>query len=47
MASSFLELKVYRTAEKLADLLEETGFEDVQFKLLAGSIVALHTGRAS
>ena len=31
-------------AEELADLLEHAGFEGVRFRLLAGSIVALHTG---
>jgi len=40
-------VKRFPTAEKLADLLRETGFDDVRFKLLAGSIVALHTGQAS
>ncbi len=33
-------------AEELAGLLEHAGFEDVRFRLLAGSIVALHTGTA-
>ena len=33
-------------AEQLAALLERAGFEDVRFRLLAGSIIALHTGRA-
>jgi hypothetical protein len=28
-------------------LLEEAGFEHVEFRLLAGSIVAVHTGVAS
>jgi demethylmenaquinone methyltransferase/2-methoxy-6-polyprenyl-1,4-benzoquinol methylase len=32
-------------AEELADVLRESGFEDVGFRLLGGSIVALHTGR--
>jgi demethylmenaquinone methyltransferase/2-methoxy-6-polyprenyl-1,4-benzoquinol methylase len=31
-------------AEELAELLEHAGFEGVRFRLLAGSIVALHTG---
>jgi demethylmenaquinone methyltransferase/2-methoxy-6-polyprenyl-1,4-benzoquinol methylase len=39
-------VKRFPTAERLADLLRETGFGDVRFKLLAGSIVALHTGTA-
>ena len=34
-------------AEELAALLRVSGFSDVRFRLLAGSIVALHTGRAS
>jgi demethylmenaquinone methyltransferase/2-methoxy-6-polyprenyl-1,4-benzoquinol methylase len=33
-------------AEELAVLLERAGFADVRFRLLAGSIVALHTGQA-
>jgi demethylmenaquinone methyltransferase/2-methoxy-6-polyprenyl-1,4-benzoquinol methylase len=34
-------------AERLAELLAEAGFSDVRFRLLGGSIVALHTGQAS
>lgn len=34
-------------AEDLAQLLRETGFDDVRFELLGGSIVALHVGRAA
>ena len=34
-------------AEELAALLRASGFSDVRFRLLAGSIVALHTGRAA
>jgi demethylmenaquinone methyltransferase/2-methoxy-6-polyprenyl-1,4-benzoquinol methylase len=34
-------------AEELAELLEDAGFESVRFRLLAGSIVALHTGTAA
>jgi demethylmenaquinone methyltransferase/2-methoxy-6-polyprenyl-1,4-benzoquinol methylase len=34
-------------AEELATLLERAGFSEVRFRLLAGSIVALHTGRAT
>jgi demethylmenaquinone methyltransferase/2-methoxy-6-polyprenyl-1,4-benzoquinol methylase len=40
-------VKRFPPAEGLADLMREAGFADVTFKLLAGSIVALHTGRAS
>jgi demethylmenaquinone methyltransferase/2-methoxy-6-polyprenyl-1,4-benzoquinol methylase len=39
-------VKRFPTAERLADLLREAGFADVRIRLLAGSIVALHTGRA-
>jgi demethylmenaquinone methyltransferase/2-methoxy-6-polyprenyl-1,4-benzoquinol methylase len=48
-AYSYLPASVKRfpTAERLADLLREAGFADVRIRLLAGSIVALHTGRAS
>jgi ubiquinone/menaquinone biosynthesis C-methylase UbiE len=31
-------------AEELAALLEASGFERVRFRLLGGTIVALHTG---
>ena len=34
-------------AEELAALLERAGFGEVRFRLLAGSIVALHTGQAA
>jgi demethylmenaquinone methyltransferase/2-methoxy-6-polyprenyl-1,4-benzoquinol methylase len=40
-------VKRFPHAERLADLLRETGFSDVRFRLLGGSIVALHTGQAS
>jgi demethylmenaquinone methyltransferase/2-methoxy-6-polyprenyl-1,4-benzoquinol methylase len=40
-------VKRFPPAERLADLLRESGFSDVRFRLLAGSIVALHTGQAS
>jgi demethylmenaquinone methyltransferase/2-methoxy-6-polyprenyl-1,4-benzoquinol methylase len=40
-------VKRFPPAERLADLLRECGFGDVRFRLLAGSIVALHTGQAS
>ena len=34
-------------AEELAELVGRAGFADVRFRLLAGSIVALHTGTAA
>jgi demethylmenaquinone methyltransferase/2-methoxy-6-polyprenyl-1,4-benzoquinol methylase len=40
-------VKRFPPAERLADLLRESGFSEVRFRLLAGSIVALHTGQAS
>jgi demethylmenaquinone methyltransferase/2-methoxy-6-polyprenyl-1,4-benzoquinol methylase len=40
-------VKRFPTAERLADMLREAGFGDVSFKLMGGSIVALHTGQAS
>jgi demethylmenaquinone methyltransferase/2-methoxy-6-polyprenyl-1,4-benzoquinol methylase len=40
-------VKRFPAAERLADLLGEVGFTGVRFRLLAGSIVALHTGQAS
>jgi len=40
-------VKRFPNAEKLAELLREAGFGDVRFKLLAGSIVALHVGTAA
>jgi demethylmenaquinone methyltransferase / 2-methoxy-6-polyprenyl-1,4-benzoquinol methylase len=45
-AYSYLPASVKRfpDAEGLAALLGECGFADVRFRLLAGSIVALHTG---
>ncbi|MDX6426554.1 MAG: demethylmenaquinone methyltransferase / 2-methoxy-6-polyprenyl,4-benzoquinol methylase [Gaiellaceae bacterium] len=39
-------VKRFPTAERLADMLREEGFSDVRFKLMGGSIVALHTGTA-
>jgi demethylmenaquinone methyltransferase/2-methoxy-6-polyprenyl-1,4-benzoquinol methylase len=47
-AYSYLPASVKRfpDAETLAALLRECGFGDVRFRLLAGSIVALHTGAA-
>ena len=48
-AYSYLPASVARFpgAEELAALLERAGFAEVRFRLLAGSIVALHTGQAS
>jgi demethylmenaquinone methyltransferase / 2-methoxy-6-polyprenyl-1,4-benzoquinol methylase len=40
-------VKRFPPAEGLADLMRANGFEDVEFRLLAGSIVALHTGTAA
>jgi demethylmenaquinone methyltransferase / 2-methoxy-6-polyprenyl-1,4-benzoquinol methylase len=40
-------VKRFPDAEKLADLMRACGFEEVRFRLLAGSIVALHTGAAA
>jgi demethylmenaquinone methyltransferase/2-methoxy-6-polyprenyl-1,4-benzoquinol methylase len=40
-------VKRFPTAERLADMLREAGFTEVRFKLMAGSIVALHTGQAA
>jgi demethylmenaquinone methyltransferase / 2-methoxy-6-polyprenyl-1,4-benzoquinol methylase len=40
-------VKRFPTAERLAEMLREAGFSDVRFKLMGGSIVALHTGSAS
>ena len=37
-------VKRFPDAETLARMLRECGFGDVRFRLLAGSIVALHTG---
>ena len=37
-------MKRFPDAETLAQMLRECGFGDVRFRLLAGSIVALHTG---
>ena len=39
-------VKRFPPAEGLVQLLEEAGFERVEFRLLAGSIVAVHTGVA-
>jgi demethylmenaquinone methyltransferase/2-methoxy-6-polyprenyl-1,4-benzoquinol methylase len=40
-------VKRFPTAERLADMLREAGFGEVSFKLMGGSIVALHTGHAT
>jgi demethylmenaquinone methyltransferase/2-methoxy-6-polyprenyl-1,4-benzoquinol methylase len=40
-------VKRFPTAERLSDMLREAGFGEVRFRLLAGSIVALHTGQAA
>jgi demethylmenaquinone methyltransferase/2-methoxy-6-polyprenyl-1,4-benzoquinol methylase len=47
-AYSYLPASVKRfpPAEELAELMRACGFGDVRFRLLAGSIVALHTGVA-
>jgi demethylmenaquinone methyltransferase/2-methoxy-6-polyprenyl-1,4-benzoquinol methylase len=39
-------VKRFPTAERLADMLREAGFAEVRFRLMAGSIVALHSGAA-
>ncbi len=48
-AYSYLPASVARfpVAEELAALVERAGFERVEFRLLAGSIIALHTGVAA
>jgi demethylmenaquinone methyltransferase/2-methoxy-6-polyprenyl-1,4-benzoquinol methylase len=48
-AYSYLPASVRRfpSAEELATMLTDAGFEDVRFRLLGGSIVALHTGTAA
>jgi demethylmenaquinone methyltransferase/2-methoxy-6-polyprenyl-1,4-benzoquinol methylase len=40
-------VKRFPSAERLAAMLGECGFGEVRLRLLAGSIVALHTGQAS
>ena len=40
-------VKRFPTAERLADVLRETGFDEVSFRLFGGTIVALHTGVAA
>jgi demethylmenaquinone methyltransferase/2-methoxy-6-polyprenyl-1,4-benzoquinol methylase len=39
-------VKRFPVAEELADLLGAAGFDEVRFRFLAGSIVAVHTGTA-
>jgi demethylmenaquinone methyltransferase / 2-methoxy-6-polyprenyl-1,4-benzoquinol methylase len=39
-------VKRFPTAETLAELMRASGFGEVRFRLLGGSIVALHTGTA-
>jgi demethylmenaquinone methyltransferase/2-methoxy-6-polyprenyl-1,4-benzoquinol methylase len=39
-------VKRFPNAEAFAALLRECGFGDVRFRLLGGTIVALHTGTA-
>jgi len=48
-AYAYLPASVRRfpRAEELATLLGRAGFDDVRFRLLGGSIVALHTGTAA
>ena len=48
-AYTYLPASVARfpAAEELAALLRRAGFAEVEFRLLAGSIVALHTGEAA
>lgn len=48
-AYSYLPASVRRfpDAERLAALMRDAGFGDVRFRLLAGTIVALHTGAAA
>ncbi|MBV8394875.1 MAG: ubiquinone/menaquinone biosynthesis methyltransferase [Actinobacteria bacterium] len=48
-AYSYLPASVKRFpgAEELADVMRRAGFDDVRFRRLAGSIVALHTGVAA
>jgi demethylmenaquinone methyltransferase/2-methoxy-6-polyprenyl-1,4-benzoquinol methylase len=48
-AYAYLPASVARfpPAEELAELLRRVGFADVRFRLLAGSIVALHSGTAA
>ena len=47
-AYSYLPASVrqFPSPERLAELLDESGFEDIRWRLFAGGIVALHTGAA-
>jgi demethylmenaquinone methyltransferase/2-methoxy-6-polyprenyl-1,4-benzoquinol methylase len=47
-AYTYLPASVARfpAAEELASRMQQAGFEQVEFRLLAGSIIALHTGAA-
>jgi demethylmenaquinone methyltransferase/2-methoxy-6-polyprenyl-1,4-benzoquinol methylase len=40
-------VKRFPHAEALAALMRDVGFDDVRFRLLAGTIVALHVGTAA
>lgn len=40
-------VKRFPNAERLVQLMRDAGFADARFRLLAGSIVALHTGEAA
>jgi demethylmenaquinone methyltransferase/2-methoxy-6-polyprenyl-1,4-benzoquinol methylase len=40
-------VKRFPAADALAALMREAGFTEVRYRLLAGSIVALHTGEAA
>jgi demethylmenaquinone methyltransferase/2-methoxy-6-polyprenyl-1,4-benzoquinol methylase len=48
-AYSYLPASVARfpVAEELASMMRRAGFAEVEFRLLAGSIIALHTGKAT
>jgi demethylmenaquinone methyltransferase / 2-methoxy-6-polyprenyl-1,4-benzoquinol methylase len=48
-AYSYLPASVARfpVAEELASMMGRAGFAEVEFRLLAGSIIALHTGKAT
>jgi demethylmenaquinone methyltransferase/2-methoxy-6-polyprenyl-1,4-benzoquinol methylase len=48
-AYTYLPASVARfpVAEELAGMMRSAGFDEVEFRLLAGSIIALHTGKAT